>query len=85
MNPCPRAVASETTVVIVNRSPRRKIMGQGTPRAAVAIQVQDAVEHRTHVHRALTTARQGRWYQGLNQPSLFIREVRWIRRPCHVL
>ncbi len=75
MNPCPSAVASETPVVIVNRSPRRKTMGQVTPRAAAAIQVQDAVEHRTHVHRALTPARQGRWYQRLNQPPLFIREV----------
>ena len=56
MNPRPRAVASETTVVIVNRSPRREIMGQGKPGAGIAVQIQETVEHLVHVHRTFTTA-----------------------------
>jgi len=60
-------------------------MRQRPPCAAVAAQVQDAVDDLPHVHTALTPARIGRWDQRLDQLPLRISQIGWIGTPFHPL
>ena len=83
MNPHPRTVEPKAAVVVMYRAPGRKIVGQGPPGAAAAIELKNAVEYLTQIHRAIPSARQGRWNQRLDLAPLLVREVRGIRRPCH--
>ena len=68
----------------MHRPPRRKLVWQHAPRAAGAAEIEDAVDHLTHVHRSVASTRLGRWNQRLDDRPLFVRQVRWVGRPCHI-
>jgi len=52
VNRRPTAVESETTVVVMHRAPRRQVVGQQPPGATGSVEIEDAVDHFAHVHRA---------------------------------
>lgn len=83
MNALPRAAELEPMAVIMHRVPERELVRQHSPRAAGAVEVEGAVDHFPHVHRAVTTTRLGGRDQRLNDRPLPIGQVRWVRHPCH--
>jgi len=85
VNLLPRTIEPKATVVIMHRAPRRKVVRQLSPRAAGASEVEDAVEYLTHVDSPMPTARLGSRDHRFDDRPLFIREVRWVGRPCHNL
>src|SRR3954452_21430336 len=70
-----RAVPGPQRQVAVDRAPRRQVLGQGAPLAAGGEDVEDAVQHLAHVHRALAAAAPGRRDEGLDQRPFLARRV----------
>jgi len=83
VNALPRTIEPEAAVVVVHRAPRRKFARQHPPRATGAVEVEDAVDHAAHVDAAMPSAGLGRRDHRRDERPLFVREVRWVERPCH--
>lgn len=61
--------------ILVHRAPGRQILGQGAPLAAGGQDVENAVHHLAHVHRAFAPVVLGRRDQRLDQRLFRIRQI----------
>ena len=78
VQPVHQAVLAPPLEVPEHRRPRRKVMGQLTPRASGAIQVQDRLHNAaTRMHRGTTTPAWLR-HQRFDQRPLRVGEIGWI-------
>src|SRR6476469_4932485 len=80
-----RAVVVPQVEITVDRAAGRKILGKGTPLAARAQDVQQAVDHLADVHAALVAATLGRWDQRLDQVPFLVRQITGITKLAPVI
>src|SRR6266699_2815602 len=83
MHTLPGAIVAPATKVTPHRRPGRKLMGQGAPLAAGAIQVQDGVQYFTHIGGAWMSSWLGGWDQWFKDRPFPLTQIAWIVSSLH--
>jgi len=78
MQPSPSAIVPPLPEVGVDTLPRRKVARQHPPRDATHSQVENGINHQTHIQAAGASARFGRWNQMLDNEPLAVSQICWV-------
>ena len=85
MDALQQAVVVPALEVVPHRATRGQVLGQCCPLAAGAEDVEDAVDHRAHVHHALLAAALGGRDQRPDQRPLRVGQITRIAQPAAVI
>src|SRR5438045_9296747 len=84
MDALQRAVPVPQVQIVVHRTLRRQVLRQSLPLASRPKDIEDPVQHLTHVHRALATAMSCRWDHGLHNRPLGIAQIARVTKAIAV-